>query len=143
MEDVALFKANAHMPVEDLQREQKLLDKTQANATQYGLDTASVKQFFIVQIAIAKAIQYRYRAEWLTAPTFNQPLDLHTQIRPALTSLGDKIIRKIADYCKLHGAFNPAQLSNFENEITVHYVTNKEKHQLFNALLKVKMANKD
>lgn len=143
MEDVALFKTFAHLPVEDLQREQRLLNITQASAAQHGLDPDSIKQFFAVQIAIAKAIQYRYRADWQTNPASRKPLDLQTQIRPALIQLGEKMIREIAAYCKLYGHFNPLQLNTFENSITEHYVTKKEKRLLFEALLKITVATPD
>ncbi len=143
MEDIALFKTYEHLPVEDLQREQKLLDNMQTIAVQQGLDPKSIKQFFMVQIAVAKAIQHRYRADWQTDRPSRKPLGLQAKIRPALIHLGEQMIKQMAKYCNVYGGFNSGQSNTFENAITVKYVTESEKRILFNALLKVRMAVPD
>lgn len=37
-------------------------------AERSGIDGASVRAFIQVQIDVAKAVQYRFRADWLSAP---------------------------------------------------------------------------
>lgn len=143
MEDIAIFKTYEHLPVEDLQRERKLLDNMQTIALQQGLDPSSIEQFFMAQIAVAKAIQHRYRAEWQTNRPSRKPLDLKTQIRPALIHLGEKMIKQMAKYCSVFGGFKSEQFNAFETAITIENVTESEKRILFNALLKVRMAVAD
>ena len=68
MEDVALFKAQNHLPIEDIQRESVVINKAKVSASEQGLDPEIVKDFFQAQISVAKAIQYRYRADLLSQP---------------------------------------------------------------------------
>ncbi|MCP3941419.1 MAG: chorismate mutase [Desulfobacteraceae bacterium] len=139
MEDVALFKAQNHLPIEDIQRENIVLGKAEASAGELGFDIESVKDFFNAQIAVAKAIQYRCRADLLSRPSSRRPLDLKKDVRPALIRLGDQLIVQMAAYCKSHGKYHPEQFDEFSKAITVKYVTKADKQLLFNALLKVKL----
>lgn len=66
MEDVALFKAVNHLPIEDSVREKKVIANAKTSAASKGLDPDSVEAFFEAQISVAKAIQYRYRADLLS-----------------------------------------------------------------------------
>ncbi len=138
MEDIALFKARNHLPIEDIQRENIVLDKAKASAHEHGFDPELVNDFFQAQISVAKAIQYRYRADLLSLPSFRQPQDLQNEVRPALIRLGHQIIQQMAAYCKKYGEFQQIQFSEFSETITVKYVTEMDKQLLFRALLKVK-----
>lgn len=68
MKDVAGYKAQQHLPIEDLAQEARVLASTQAEAERLGLDPLSVRPFILAQMDAAKAIQYRYRADWLAQP---------------------------------------------------------------------------
>ncbi|CDG11925.1 putative chorismate mutase precursor, partial [Serratia marcescens subsp. marcescens Db11] len=68
MKDVAGYKAQQHLPIEDLAQEAKVLASAQAEAGRLGLEPASVRPFIAAQMDAAKAIQYRYRADWLASP---------------------------------------------------------------------------
>lgn len=95
MKDVAGYKAVRHLPIEDLQQEANVLAKSVAEAEKLGLDGHSVRPFIQAQMDAAKAIQYRYRADWLTAPEVGwqpQPLDV---IRTRLSQLNTTILRDI------------------------------------------------
>lgn len=67
MKDVAGYKAQQHLPIEDLAQEAKVLASAQAEAGRLGLEPASVRPFIAAQMDAAKAIQYRYRADWLAS----------------------------------------------------------------------------
>nr|WP_269809096.1 gamma subclass chorismate mutase AroQ [Enterovibrio nigricans] len=82
MEDVALFKANNHKPIEDIEREKIVINKASESAKDSGLNQQSVIGFFTAQISAAKAIQYRYRADLLTEGSAREPRDLTDEIRP-------------------------------------------------------------
>ncbi|MBT3880643.1 MAG: chorismate mutase [Candidatus Scalindua sp.] len=138
MEDVALFKVKNHLPIEDIQRENDVIDKAKVFASEQGFDSGIVKDFFRAQISVAKAIQYRYRADLLSQPSFRQPRDLQKEVRPALIRLGNQIIEQMAAYCKNHGEFQKTQFTEFNEAIIVKYVTETDKQLLFRALLKVK-----
>lgn len=68
MKDVAGYKAQHHLAIEDLPQEAKVLANSVAEAEKLGLDGESVKPFIQAQMDAAKAIQYRYRADWLSSP---------------------------------------------------------------------------
>ncbi|WP_299002259.1 chorismate mutase [uncultured Shewanella sp.] len=137
MQDVALYKAQHHLAIEDLAREKQVLASAMQAASQLGLPANKVDSFFKAQIAVAKAIQYRYRAHWLASPTSRTPEDLKTQIRPALIKLGKQLNTELAAYVKQGGHFMQAQYPRFSDAINVKYVTDADKKLLFNALIKI------
>ncbi|WP_299494648.1 chorismate mutase [uncultured Shewanella sp.] len=137
MEDVALYKAQHHLPIEDIAREKKVLASATHAASQLGLPANKVEVFFKAQIAVAKAIQYRYRAQWLAMPTLATPKDLQTQVRPALIQLGKQLNTELSAYVKQGGHFVPKQYQYFSDAIKVKYVTEADKKLLFNALMQV------
>ena len=92
MKDVAGYKAKNHLAIEDLQQEAKVLASSVAEAEKLGLDGESVKLFIQAQMDAAKAIQYRYRADWLAAQeTGWQPAPLD-QVRAKISALSTAIL---------------------------------------------------
>ncbi|MDC1287598.1 chorismate mutase [Gammaproteobacteria bacterium] len=142
MEDVALFKAQNHLAIENIEREKVVIDKAKISAHEKGLDPDSVEEFFKAQISVAKAIQFRYRADLLSQPSFREPKDLKREIRPQLLSLGDQIIQQMARYIEAYGSFKPTGFADFDAAINVAYVTTPDKQLLFEALQKVKLLRK-
>jgi chorismate mutase len=137
MEDVALYKAQKHLPIEDLERERTVIEKAKRSAAEQGLDPDSTEDFFKAQIAVAKAIQFRYRADFLLQPSLKEPKNLEKEIRPRLLSLGDQIMQQLAAYLEIHESLTPAQFADFDRAINVKYVTGSDKQFLFKALQKV------
>ena len=96
MEDVAMYKSVNGLPVEDLPREEVVIENAVLAAESQGLIGDSIENFFITQINVAKAIQYRSLADWLSSPISKPIPDLPNQIRPKLTELGDEIVKELA-----------------------------------------------
>ena len=138
MEDVAIYKSENHLAIEDLPREAIVIGKAKQTAAESGLNPDTVEDFFRAQIAVAKAIQYRYRADYQSQPATHSARDLNTEVRPALLQLGNQIITQISQY-QQHGAFQPQQYDQFKQIINVKYVTEADKKRLFDALLKIKI----
>lgn len=139
MQDVALFKAQKHLPIENIEREKLVLDKAKISAQIRGLDPSHIEDFFKAQIAVAKAIQFRYRADLLSEPSVKKPKDLQKEVRPALLSLDDQIIKQIMVYVKANGSIRPTLFAEFDTAINIKYVTTSDKKLLFAALQKVKL----
>lgn len=100
MKDVAGYKAEQHLPIEDLTQEKKVLDQSLSEAESLGLNSETVKPFIVTQMNIAKAIQYRYRADWLSSPESNwKPQDL-AEVRLKIGSLNTELLKNIADELK-------------------------------------------
>ncbi len=138
MEDVALWKARNHVAVEEVEREKVVLARAKAAAAEQGLDPERIEGFFKAQIAAAKAIQYRYRAELLSHPTDRRSKDLEGEIRPALIRLGDQIVGGIAGYVHEHGGFERSQFAKFDRAITAKHLSERDKQRLFEALLEIR-----
>ncbi|MHC6185856.1 chorismate mutase [Acinetobacter sp. X9] len=96
MKDVAGYKAEQHLPIEDLTQEKKVLDQSLSEAESLGLNSETVKPFIVTQMNVAKAIQYRYRADWLSSPESNwKPQDL-SEVRLKISSLNTELLKNIA-----------------------------------------------
>lgn len=96
MKDVAGYKAEQHLPIEDLTQEKKVLDQSLSEAESFGLNSETIKPFIVTQMNVAKAIQYRYRADWLSSPEINwKPQDL-AEVRLKISSLNTELLKNIA-----------------------------------------------
>ena len=74
-------------PIEDVERERAVLEAAERSAARFGLDPQPVRDWFALQIDLAKAVQRRTPA---AAPT----LELEA-IRPALIRLGERQVRSL------------------------------------------------
>lgn len=139
MQEVALFKAQNHLPIEDIKRERKVIISANKTAEIRGLSTAELEHFFAAQISVAKAIQYRYRADWLSAPINKQAKNLNSDIRPELILLGNKTIKLMVEYLQAHGSFKRISFDEFSNAISAHHVNATDKQLIYQALLQIKL----
>ena len=84
---VAAWKRARGVPIEDLERERLVLAAAESSAVKFGLDPRPVREWFALQIDLAKAVQRRTAA---AEPT----LDLE-EVRPALIRLGERQVRAL------------------------------------------------
>ncbi|WP_416361622.1 chorismate mutase [Kosakonia cowanii] len=134
MKDVAGAKAQQHQAIEDLAQEQKVLARAVIDAEALGLDGESVKPFIQAQMDAAKAIQYRYRADWLATPETNwqpRPLD---EVRKQISELSDRILRKVAERLKASGKLTEADREEFMRTVQQHNLTGQDKAHMWQAL---------
>ncbi|MDE2690689.1 MAG: transporter substrate-binding domain-containing protein [Acidobacteriota bacterium] len=87
MPPIAVWKAARGVPVEDPERERIVLEAAERTAAEFGLDPAPVREWFALQIDLAKAVQGRTAPP---APT----LELDA-MRPALIRLGERQVRAL------------------------------------------------
>jgi len=87
MPPIAWWKSARGVPIEDLERERVVLEAAERNAARFGLDPQAVRDWFALQIDLAKAVQRRTPA---AAPT----LELEA-MRPALIRLGERQVRSL------------------------------------------------
>ena len=138
MEDVALYKYEKNIKVEDLDREQIVINEALEEATDKDLDRSSIENFFRTQIDIAKLIQYRYFADWAQTPTNTTAPDLQNDIRPSLTNLGHSIILELVKLLRDKKGIKSEQRGLFHASITIAKVHSKDKDDLFDSLLLIK-----
>lgn len=84
---VASWKSARGVPIEDLERERMVLEAAERNAARFGLDPGPVRDWFALQIDLAKAVQRR-------TPAAPPTLELE-EIRPALIRLGERQVRSL------------------------------------------------
>ncbi len=84
---IAVWKAERGVPIEDQERERLVLAAAESTAMEFGLEPRPVREWFGLQIDLAKAVQRRTAA---AEPT----LDLD-EVRPALIRLGERQVRAL------------------------------------------------
>ena len=134
MEHVALYKAENKIAVEDIVREQFVIESAVKSAAELGLFGPSVESFFETQISVAKAIQYRHLADWLSKPPQAAAPDLEV-IRPKLSDLGESIVRKLATLVENNNPVLEQHSKLFYDTISTKNVSKRDKARLFDTLL--------
>ncbi|WNN45298.1 chorismate mutase [Winslowiella toletana] len=137
MKDVAGYKAANHQPIEDLQQEARVSVLTLSSAEKFGLQAASVKPFVKAQMDAAKAIQYRYRADWLSKPEVKwTPLSLPV-VREKIGQLSTDSLQQLAKVLKAGNPINENDRVTFNMLISQHNITDNDKTLIFDALKNV------
>jgi len=96
MQDVAAWKHARNAPVVDAEREQQVLEATVRQAGELGIDAASARQLFSLQIRLAVRVQESFIADWRAgAPPPAQVRDLAGELRPQLDRIGAELLRAI------------------------------------------------
>ena len=138
MQDVAAFKHANDRPVEDLEREKVVIDKTLEQAALAGVDPDSAQLFFEAQIEAAKEIQSCWIERWTEDQTSvpESYADLTTEVRPALLDLGGKILDTLSD----QPSVTTASQADFLDTVNVECLSEDSRAELFNSLTKVRHA---
>jgi len=92
MPEVAASKWHAGQNIVDAVREQTVLDQSVRDAQAIGLAAPAARQFFDVQIRMARAIQEQRFKEWRASTPPPRGRDLATELRPALDRLGPQLL---------------------------------------------------
>jgi chorismate mutase len=133
MRDVAAYKAEYNLSVEDLDRERKVLFLSQTDAENAGLDPQSVMPYMQAQMNVAKAIQYRYMAEWLSLPrelANHKSLD---EVRGIISVLDKNIINTISNKLAT-GGFTDEDKSQISLHLQASHLTDADKRIIINSL---------
>lgn len=142
MREVALYKTQHGLAVADVAREAVVLESAEEAAAAVGLDPLSVSSFYRLQIQAAKAIQYRYLADWaLGSDAGNEPAeDLETQIRPRLIRLGRELTAALHGFLAAGGCFGPEHLPRFVDTVGTEHLTEAEEILLFESMSQIDLA---
>jgi len=133
MKDVAAYKAANHLPVEDLVREKKVLSLAQAEAEEAGLDPHSVLPFIQAQMDVAKAIQYRYFADWLSQPDMGDKPKSFDRVRDSISAQDKQILSAISQRL-LAGGFSEEDKSEIMILLHAPQLTEVDKARLVQGL---------
>ena len=139
MKDVAGDKAQHHQPIEDLAQESRVLEKAVADAVALGLRGDTVTPFIQAQMDAAKAIQYRYRADWLSVPeTGWHPRPLG-EVREKIGQLSHDILQKVAQRLTSGGPLTDEEKAGFLQDIQQQNMHDQDKLLIWHALKKVSL----
>lgn len=119
MQPVAAWKHAKGAPVENLDREATVLEKSAEDAGAAGLDPQTVRPFFQAQIDAAKVIQHCWIARWQAgnAAPMTDPPDLATEIRPRLITIGTAILQSIQVALATGVNFDPDHVAGFAEAV--------------------------
>lgn len=136
MKAVAGYKALHHLPIEDLPREQVVLDHMLQNAQQAGLEPHSVEPFVHALMNASKAIQYRYRADWLSSPDSAVPVRDLTETRQQIQQLDTQLLTAISQRL-MTGAFSQEDKEFLMSHLTAPHLSESDKNSLFASLSRI------
>jgi len=142
MKDVAGYKALQHLPIEDEKQEEKVLENIRRQSIALGLEPAGTRRLYIALINASKAIQYRYRAEWLATPETDwSPRSLNAEVRPRLATLDDELLSAIKNYLNRGGTLTTQQQQRgLLQQIQVRFLSETDKLRIYQALSEVHLA---
>ncbi|MEA9389821.1 chorismate mutase [Acerihabitans sp. TG2] len=142
MKDVAGYKAQQHLPIEDEKQEEKVLENIRRQSIVLGLDPTGTRRLYVALINASKAIQYRYRAEWLATPETDwTPRSLNNEVRPRLVTLDDALLKGIKNYLSHGGTLaTQQQQRDVLQHIQVRFLSETDKLRIYQALSEVHLA---
>ncbi len=114
MKDVAAYKWQHKLAIENIEREAVVLNAAQSQGFRFGLTKDSSVHFFAIQISAAKEIQRHWFQQWHSHPNSvpENTASLEREIRPALLSLGEAITAALASGETTLAGLNVEGLSN-------------------------------
>ncbi len=133
MKEVARFKAIKRLPIEDIAQEQVVLARSVRQAKAIGLDETSISVFISAQMNVAKAIQYRYQADWFSSPVYWQPRHLD-ELRTEITRLNDALLTALHTMLAAGIIPDDSLYVLFTKIVNAHHVHDSDRKQLFTAL---------
>lgn len=96
MRAVAAWKHANNAPITDATREQRVLDRSVAEARRLGIDAASAHELFALQIRMARDVQEHLIASWQKqGGDAERVRDLNQELRPELDRLGAQLLQSI------------------------------------------------
>ncbi|KZD08560.1 gamma subclass chorismate mutase AroQ [Oceanibaculum pacificum] len=97
--EVARAKWNSGQPIQDVPREQAVIEATVNRATAEGIDPALARAVIVAQIAASRALQESLHADWKAAGQgrFADALDLGRDLRPQFDALGSDLLAALKD----------------------------------------------
>lgn len=140
MKDVAAYKWENDLPIEDKAREVVVIQASQKSAIQNGLDTLTTRVFFELQITVAKKIQEYWFTKWEeSGESPSEFRDLQEVVRPELIKVGDEIIQKIStsDLATYRVLFIKKNREVFIELISTEGLSTKNKEELFEAVTSI------
>ena len=136
MKDVAAWKHARKAPVVDAEREQQVLEATVQQASDLGIEAASARRLFSLQIRLAVRVQESWISSWRSGTAPPQDVrDLASQLRPQLDRLGTEQLRSIyLSLPEFQRADFAARYTRYAKILEAPGLTDMDRSELTNAL---------
>ncbi|MBF0553910.1 MAG: hypothetical protein HQK96_05050 [Nitrospirae bacterium] len=143
MKAVAAYKWAQGLPIDDAKREDIVLRDSLSASADMGLDVESMREFFLLQIQIAKQVQTAWHNKWKSEGFHRDSLPntgLEAQIRPALIEIGADIVRQIREALPLLQNKDCLQrcITSIRTELKTEFIEDEMKIKLVESLARVK-----
>ncbi len=141
MKPVAAWKMANNAPVEDLEREAVVLERSGEAASKAGLVGTTALPFFQAQMDAAKDIQECWIARWQgeEEPPVETP-DLVEEIRPQLLEIGARQLQDIRTAIAHEATFDFTPKRDDSPLIDVECLSPEARDQIFQELAKIQLA---
>ena len=138
MKEVATWKAEHHLPVEDLPREQAVLKEAREKAAAAGLAPQSVDPFMHALMNAGKAIQYRYLADWQSSPdAAHHVVDLAV-LRQQIIALDSQLLQALHQRLQA-GAFADEDIMWLSAQLNVPNLSAEDKKAVLASLRLIRL----
>jgi cyclohexadienyl dehydratase len=136
MQDVAAWKHTRNAPVVDPERERQVLEATVRQASDLGIDAASARRLFSLQIRLAVRVQESLIAGWHSgAPAAPKVRDLAIELRPQLDRIGTELLHAIyLALPELQRQDFAARYATYARIVDAPGITDADRGELTNAL---------
>lgn len=144
MKAVALYKRAHQLPVEDLKREQAIIDRVAIDARQFGLDPATTQAFFQAQMEAGKQLQHGWLQQWQQRPPQGlEVVDLAKEIRPRLDEINARMLITLKSTLPtlIEADLYPEHQAQFNQRVDVELLNDASRQSLLTALLAVRSAS--
>lgn len=144
MKAVALYKRAHQLPVEDLKREQAIIDRVASDAGQLGLDPTTTQAFFQAQMEAGKQLQHGWLQQWQQQPPQGlEVVDLAKEIRPRLDQINSRMLvaLKAALPTLVETDLYTAHQAQFNQQVDAELLGDTGRQALLTTLLAVRAAS--
>lgn len=99
MQDVARYKWNAQLPIEDAAREKTLIERATADAVAMDMCAAYARDVIAAQVSASRALQTEWFARWRAAGqgTFTGVPELATTQRSAIDAATNALLKALVE----------------------------------------------
>jgi chorismate mutase len=140
MPAVARYKWENALPIENAERESRVLASAAVAATEKGLEPLSVQRLLQVQIVIAKQLQEREFSRLGAGAKVEQLTDLDTLIRPRLLQLGASQLSALSCLLRSAGAITETDASGLAAATADLDLDQTQLSELLAAAMQVRLA---
>ncbi len=141
MKAVALYKRAHQLPVEDLKREQAIIDRVASDAGQLDLDPTTTQAFFQAQMEAGKQLQHGWLQRWQQQPPQGlEVVDLAKEIRPRLDQINSRMLvaLKAALPTLIEVDLYAAHQAQFNRQVDAELLSDTDRQALLTPLLAVR-----